>query len=180
MKIQALECPIAISKFSAHNSIRDELLSEINKQQFIPINDDGANINRSDWDLPREIHKEYIRILFPYLSQHMDYVKEQLGYDSLQILNIWFQQYLPDTNFHNWHTHTGCNMSGVYYLELKDNSGRPEFQNFDGSTFTLNVEEGDIIFFPSSVLHRSPKFCNSDRKTIIAFDCNVSLIKSIY
>ena len=180
LKIIPLECPLVVSQFSAHLTLGPYLLEEINKQQHVPISDPSALINRSDWDLPKNIHREYIKILFPYLSQHMENIKEGLGYTRLNILNIWFQQYLSTTNFHDWHTHSGCNMSGVYYLELKDDSGKPEFQNIDGSVFTLDVKEGDIMFFPSHVLHRSPKFTGSERKTIIAFDANIEMITSVY
>ena len=35
-----------------------------------------------------------------------------------------------------------------------------------------SVEEGDIITFPASLLHRSPKNTTMKRKTIISFNSN--------
>ena len=57
MRIVPIECPIVINKFSQHNILKDEVLREINAQQFIPINDPSASINRADWDVPREVWK---------------------------------------------------------------------------------------------------------------------------
>jgi cupin superfamily acireductone dioxygenase involved in methionine salvage len=180
MRIVPIECPIVINKFSQHNILKDEVLREINAQQFIPINDPSASINRADWDVPRDVWKRYIAILFPHLAEHMQTVQEHLKYTRINILNIWFQQYISDTDFHDWHTHSGSNFSCVYYLELKDTNCRPQFMNIDGSVFSLDVEEGDIICFPSHIKHRSPKFTGIDRKTVVAFDCNIEIISNLY
>ena len=180
MRIVPIECPIVVEKFAPHDSLRDVVLNEINNQQFVPIVDPSASINRADWDVPREVWRNYIAILYPHFAEHMEKVKTHLGYTRLDILNIWFQLYISETDFHDWHTHSGCNYSCVYYLELKNDNCRPEFMNIDGSVFSLDVKEGDLICFPSHVKHRSPKFTGTDRKTIIAFDCNIEIITKAY
>jgi len=180
MRTVPIECPVVIDKFVQHNLLKDVVLQEINDQPFVPIHDPSASINRADWNVPREVWRHYIATLFPHLADHMKRVQEHLSYTRLDILNIWFQQYISETDFHDWHTHSGCNFSCVYYLELKNKNCRPEFMNLDGSVFSLDVEEGDIICFPSHVKHRSPKFTGTDRKTIIAFDCNIEIITSLY
>ena len=52
----------------------------------------------------------------------------------------------------------------VYYVELPEMSESTEFLNYG----QFNVKEGDIIFFPSFLVHRSPKIISNQRKTIIA------------
>ena len=41
---------------------------------------------------------------------------------------------------------------------------------FDNSIIVPEVTEGDILSFPGSVLHSSPKNHSNQRKTIIAFN----------
>jgi hypothetical protein len=85
---------------------------------------------------------------------------------SFGIHDAWFQQY-EKGDFHGWHTHPGCNLSGIYYIELPDSNMATQFK-----TFSTDIKEGEIIIFPSYLKHSSPLF-NEGRKTILSF--NLSL-----
>ena len=103
-------------------------------------------------------------------------------YNKLTINNLWFQRYKKNS-IHNWHVH-GDNYTGVYYLELpKDNvSCLTEFLYPDNleKSFSIDANEGDIIFFPSFLIHRAPSLQSKKTKTIISWNCNFNEIQSKY
>ena len=89
---------------------------------------------------------------------------------------MWFQQY-EKNSFHEWHTHTQCQWSSVYYLEFPKGSPRTVFVNpiNNTDTFDVDTEEGDIITFPSFIVHSAPKVESNKRKTIISFNSDIGL-----
>ena len=48
--------------------------------------------------------------------------------------------------------------------------------NFN-SSFKIRVKEGDVIFFPSHLIHRAPALRKDDTKIIISWNLNVSSVK---
>ena len=99
------------------------------------------------------------------------------------VLNVWFQQYINGCS-HGWHLHANSNISISYLLELPDKKYSTEFlDTTTKSKFQLDVEEGDVIIFPSHVIHRSPVISSDVRKTTIAINLSLGnpdwdLIKS--
>ncbi len=79
---------------------------------------------------------------------------------------------------HGWHTHSD-NYTGVYYLELPDETPKTQIVNPLNQTeiIDLDIKEGDIVLFPSFIIHRAPINKSNKRKTIISFDINIDKIK---
>ena len=94
------------------------------------------------------------------------------------IKKLWFQQYVQN-DYHGWHIH-GDNYTGVYYLDFPKGSSKTELidQKDINKKITVNAKEGDIIIFPSFIIHRSPKIKENIKKTIISFNIEMNLIKS--
>jgi len=69
----------------------------------------------------------------------------------------------------------------VYYLELPDNAPKTELidQYNINKKITVDAKEGDIVIFPSFVIHRAPKMLTDDRKTIISFNLEFDIINEI-
>ena len=67
-------------------------------------------------------------------------------------------------------------------MHLPENSPQTEIMNPDDLTKKqkLNVKEGDIIIFPSFVVHKAPKLINHYRKTIVSFNINFDTINPTY
>lgn len=76
---------------------------------------------------------------------------------------LWFQQYPYGSRF-GWHTHPGSHFACVYFVELPDPQYATEFLTLG----RFPVNEGDIIFFPAFLPHRSPYINIDQRKTIIS------------
>ena len=46
---------------------------------------------------------------------------------------------------------------------------------------TIDAKEGDIVIFPSFIIHRAPKVQSDTRKTIVSFNLEFNLIdKNIF
>ena len=93
-----------------------------------------------------------------------------MGYKDVQLSKLWYQQY-GYKQTHGWHTHFR-NYTGTYYLELPKDAPRTEFLYPDNleEGFSINVEEGDILFFPCHFAHRSNKSNSKQIKTIISWN----------
>ena len=106
----------------------------------------------------------------------MTHVCKDLGYDAFKIYNIWFQQY-NEGSTHGWHIHTQCQWSNVYYLDMPEGSPQTQLINPWNQTevITMDVKEGDVLTFPSFVIHRAPVNENTTTKTIVSFNSDVEL-----
>jgi hypothetical protein len=68
-------------------------------------------------------------------------------------------------------------MTSVYYLDFPKDSSKTEWIDpMDITVHQFDVEEGDIITFPSWIIHRAPENKSNDIKTIISWNSNVYLL----
>ena len=163
-----------------HNEIKSKLISLINTtnshREYNKDNYYGDTVNRLDWNYSLDFDREWVKFVSPYLQKQFDKFATKLNYQSAKIKCMWFQQYLQ-SDYHGWHIH-GDNYTGVYYLELPKDSPKTELidQKDIHKKITINAKEGDIVIFPSFIIHRAPKVKNNVRKTIISFNINMSMI----
>ena len=155
------------SKIENHIEIKKTLLDQINLIPNNPIHHKQDKIYHSDWNLPVDMHREYRFIFFEAVKKHLENMASQLGAPNVEIKNFWFQQYI-ENNTHGWHTHAGCNFSNVYFLECSEGTST-QFKNFE-----VSCKEGDILSFPAFLPHKSPTIQQGDRKTIIAFNSDIT------
>ena len=169
----------------AHTEIKDQLLDLINEyEQINPCKDpviksdfyDDICFNPAENEYYSIFHQVANETLYRELAKH--YCIKDFG-----VLNVWFQQYI-NGSYHGWHLHANSNISISYLLELPDKKYSTEFlDTTTKSKFQLDVEEGDVIIFPSHVIHRSPVISSDVRKTTIAINLSLGnpdwdLIKS--
>ena len=166
---------ILYKKFDNHLDIKDELLNLINKQQSESLKPGqyADNVSRLDWSSSNNFERPWVKFFMPHFIRNYNKLCLSMNRKSFQVKDIWFQQYEKDGT-HGWHTHSE-NYTGVYYLEMP--SG-PQTQIYDGKIINLPVEEGDIIIFPSFLIHRAPVIKDESRKTIISFNVNFEGIKN--
>ena len=96
----------------------------------------------------------------------------EFGCDLVRIPPLWFQQYPKGSKF-GWHTHTQSNFSCVYFVELPDERYSTEFLTLG----RFPMEEGDVLFFPSFLPHRSPYIETDKRKTIISSNYDFNFLR---
>jgi hypothetical protein len=134
-------------RFKFHEMIKNDLLQLINessdegfKKKDIYFNDD---LSKTDWPLANNWEREWVKRY------------QQYGFKQT----------------HGWHIHAR-NYTGAYYLELPQDAPYTEFiypSNLNKG-FTIEVKEGDIIFFPCYFMHRSKASLSKKTKTIISWN----------
>lgn len=182
MKKLHLDCFYTIAKFRPHQQIKNDLLDLIATSECqSPIFPSAeVNISRCDWHMSTVFDRPWFKYIKAQLFDQMLGIYQQVGYDGFTLHEIWYQQYLQATQ-HGWHSHS-CNFTSVYYLELPATAPRTQLINpFDQKTIIeLEVSEGDIVVFPSFVIHRAPINTSTERKTIISYNTNVTYSDKIY
>lgn len=183
--IKSIECPYIISKLPEHEIIKDEVLKLINEcestRYIFPK--DYTDISRTDWDVSREVERLYLKPVMQPITNLLENRFDELGYDEIKIRNIWFQQYNKGSE-HGWHVHLGCQWTNVYYLDLPEGSPKTQLLNpiNQEEIIEMDVKEGDVLTFPSFILHRAPRVDSDVIKTIISWnsDCNITKVKGYY
>ena len=174
MKELKIKTKIFLDKLKGHQKIKKnilKLIEESNSDTFkykdFYYND---SIKKLDWNNSRTADRPWVKILYPFIQKHFDKCAKKLGFENCYIRALWFQQYKKD-NLHNWHTHEQ-NYTGVYYLELPKLSPLTELVDPCNikNKFKIKAKEGDIVIFPSFVIHRSGKILNDIQKTIVSFN----------
>ena len=103
-----------------------------------------------------------------------------------EIKNLWCQRYKSD-QYHDIHNHGALGYSMVFYAQFdKDNHTGTKFiapfNNWltgNPIIHTADVDEGDVVFFPSMLLHQCLPVKNKDKDRIIfSLNMNVELLKN--
>ena len=152
---------IHIFSVEDHDYWKPKLLESIEKMKEvnnIQLNAEGYYYDYNIPKKPRTYKQLMDNILLPYISE----IEEMYGLSLDKISTYWFQQYLQASSF-GWHQHNG-HWAVVYYVELPEMRESTEFLNYG----QFDLKEGDIIFFPTFLIHRSPEIISNQQKTIIA------------
>ena len=161
------------TKVENHNEIKQSLLELIESiGTHSIIIKDSLQISNSDWHLNNSYTRNYFNIFDKIAVEHVNKVKDILLIDyDLIIKNYWFQQY-NKYDYHNYHVHGTCLFGNVYYVDLPEKSSKTSFKFLD-KEFQIDVEEGDILTFPSSYMHCSKPNQSDYTKTVISFNIDV-------
>ena len=142
-------------------------------------------------DNPREPYLSFVKSLRAAIDARFDMLEKQPGHPFLgQIpktyqLDLW-GTLLTEGGHQHAHIHVAGWMSGVYYVSLPQTMGDgsetkdgwiefghppPDFTpSFDPHTLTFEPKEGDALFFPSYLFHRTLPFQGTDKRISLAFD----------
>ena len=163
---------VHIFSVEEHDYWKPKLLEAIEKMKEmnnIQLNEKGYYYDFPILKAERTYKQIMDNIILPYVSE----LEEMYGLALKDLRQYWFQQYLQGSDF-GWHTHNG-HWAMIYYIELPEMSESTEFLNFG----QFNVKEGDIIFFPTFLVHRSPEIISNQRKTIISTNINFTVTREL-
>jgi len=158
---------IFVTKVNNFKKINKKLLSLISTIKNNKYKTNKDSIHNTDWNLPKNFERKYVDYFVPIIKPYLNEIAKKLHSEKAVIDNIWFQQYKKNDE-HSWHTHGLSNFSNVYFVELPLKSLATEILNVKN----LNLNEGDLLTFPSHLYHRSPVNKTNKRKTIISFNCD--------
>lgn len=176
----ALESFFVVGELDQHSLVKQEVLDLIDQQASNNLNEVdnyySDRVSKLDWDNARNFQRPWIKMLKPFIEEYLNKLALALGYQSVVIEEMWFQQY-HSGDTHGWHIH-GSNFTGVYYLELNEQSPLTELiePSTQNNKIIPNIKEGDVLIFPSYTIHRAPIITNDIRKTIVSFNFIVDLI----
>ena len=176
--------PILKVKFEDHKKYKKEVLQLIKKTNDEDWNNRNEYYNdrlkKTDWPKADDWNRPWIKLIVEPLHKKLEQCAQELGYKTIKLHKMWYQQYSKG-DFHNWHIHDGS-YTGTYYLEFSKKTPTTQFlypSNPDQG-FTIDVEEGDILFFPCYLIHRSPQSKSNKTKSIISWNIDFDLIQSKY
>jgi hypothetical protein len=158
---------IKINKINNHEEINKKLLFLIDKIPNNSLKELNDNISHTDWNLPLNFKREYLEFFLKIIEPYILKISKELKSKKCEIDRIWFQQYYK-SDVHQWHTHPKCHFTNIYFVELPSKSLGTEILNQE----KFNLNEGDLLSFPSYFYHRSPINLGDKRKTIISFNSN--------
>ncbi len=168
-------------RLEKHDEIKDTLLSLIDVADYKSPNSEVAevDITKTDWHNSTNPNRPWFQYIKDHITPHMTDMYRSLGYGGFTLNEIWFQQYLSSSK-HGWHSHS-ANYTNVYYVELPE--GTPRTVIVEPATkkhIELEVNEGDVVCFPSFVLHKAPENKSDKRKTIVSFNTNLTYPDEFY
>jgi len=180
MKAIELNTVALLDTLEFHKEIKSQLLSLIaetkSHTEFNRNKKFDDSISKLDWNSKSDLNREWVKLIKPHLQNKFDYFAKNLNYESTLINHIWFQQYKINDS-HGWHLH-GENYTGVYYLEHPKGSPGTELidQTDINKRIIVDANEGDVVIFPSFIIHRAPRVNTNIRKTIISFNIEFNSI----
>jgi hypothetical protein len=181
MKKHKLECVYTVKRFTYHKELKLALLSLLDTAKYENIVNAQveANISKTDWFDCTNFNRDWFKFIKEPLTLEVLDIYKDMNYGGFRLNEIWFQQYLQQSE-HGWHVHS-ANFTNVYYVELPEGTSKTQLiEPYSGKLIELDVEEGDIVSFPSMVLHRGPPNTSDKRKTIISFNTDVIYSDDIY
>ena len=164
--------PILLDKFKEHHLYKDKLLKYFDEYNLAKNNFGSDNITKFDWHISTDFNREWVKMIYDDLHKHFLKYANHLGFKKCNINNLWFQQYDKNST-HQWHIH-GDNYTGVYYVNFNKDCAKTRLLNTNIKSHYIDIqaEEGDIVFFPSVVIHRALVQNTNFLKTIISFNVN--------
>jgi hypothetical protein len=165
--------------YEKHLETKEQILQLISEQPTLTYGG-GNQIANLDWGRKSDWSRPWVQLFKPDFDLAMNQAAQKYGYLKAIINELWFQQYKKG-NGHGWHSH-GNNFTGVYYLDFPPNTPITELinpwltklnnlSNVDEKELIIpDVKEGDVLIFPSYVVHRAPMIKNDINKSIISFN----------
>lgn len=170
MITQNISSFVYVGDVAEHAQMKPHVLNTIRAFGEHALIDGIQKISNTDWHLGQDFPRPYWDLLKGPITAHNVEVMKQAGYTAWNISNYWYQQY-KTSDYHGWHVHGESMFSNVYYLDLPNKEIKTQFK-VHGKTIEVDVKEGQILTFPSFMIHRSPENTCNRMKTIISFNSN--------
>jgi hypothetical protein len=164
---------------------------ESNKKHLSQVINNKLNLTKEDtksnWDCSSntEYFKQfdsgtYLEIIsheiYPALDEMFTEIDSLIKPQTSIVTDIWYNRYEKGQK-HEVHGHPSSDISGIYLLDLNEENttvffsfGASVTKTVDPTYRTNKLQEGDIILFPSHLLHYV--LPSLDTRTTIAFNIN--------
>jgi len=176
--VDIFSTPITIIECSNWLKKKPKLLAlNSNKKIIGDVGYDECSTDYYSENVERNYVKQFTEILIDEFSEFSKYFLNQNPmFNDLIIDTVWTQTYTKTQGMPS-HTHGYGLISGVLYVDFDDTHEGTVFQSpvndpYMGGTVTWTppVKEGDIVLFPSNIIHYSRASQSEVERTIIAFN----------
>lgn len=169
--------PFFLQRARDHDEVKEKIISIIESDRTFTSVTPTESVFSTDFYLAdifrQQKCEQYWDLIFPSVRHHYEELMKVTGLTLWSVHKYWFQTY-KQNDFHGWHVHAGCMFSNVYYLNLPDGAARTSF-SYLGNEFQIEVQEGDILTFPSFLPHCSKESKSEAPKHVIAFNSNLNM-----
>jgi hypothetical protein len=119
---------------------------------------------------------EYANVVQQCVEEEMEHVSNSIGYPSV-LLGMWYERSFRNER-HGVHNHGACGYSAVLYVKFNPEvheSTRfylpfPDPMSGSIHNFHPPVKEGDLIIFPSHMLHEAVPNKSDEERLIVSFN----------
>lgn len=136
------------------------------------------NNHYSDYHRNANVAPEYANVVIGSIEEEIKKFCDDTR-SSWDMTRLWFQTY-EKTNSFSVHNHGMNGFSAILYLDFNKDEHSPTIfyspypswkREYNGAyeSFRPDVNEGDILFFPSMLQHESPANSSESKRTIISF-----------
>lgn len=174
MILASIPCSIIITEVENHSQIKQTILDQIADGGVYGMQNKHQKIYNTDVHMGSNFPKPYLVTAREGITKHNIEVARLLNcpeHCTIATTNAWYQQYQTG-DWHDWHSHPGCNLSNVYYVQLEEANPKTTFK-YMGKVYQIDIKEGMIITFPSYLLHYSPVNQSNSTKTVIAYNSQI-------
>jgi hypothetical protein len=169
--------PFFLQRARDHDEVKDKILAIIDGDRIFGSLTPNESISNTDFYLADMFRQnkceQYWAVILPSIQNHYEEILNVTGLTAWSVHKYWFQTYKPN-DYHKWHVHAGCMFSNVYYLSLPDGAAKTSF-SYLGEEFQIEVQEGDILTFPSFLPHCSKENKSTLPKHVISFNSNLNM-----
>jgi len=161
-------------KYKDHKKYKKPLLEYFKSEPVSRRNVKKDSIYKFDFDRSTDLNRNWVKMILQSFVSSFEKFLIDMKFKTIDLKDLWFQQYKKG-NTHQRHIH-GCTFTGVYYVKYDKNCVGTELVNpINNKIIRPKVSEGDIIVFPSFIIHTAPPQISNTLKTIISFnfDCDL-------
>ena len=173
MDINMFNIPLTVYKCSWWSSKKERLLRHIDTVDMVQGDEQVLSDYRGD--------NTYIDTISDILSDELSWFGNDYSCNP-SIVRAWYERALPYM-YHPVHNHGHGGFSAVLFIEYNKQYHRPTnfiapFDHFitgEQLNYEPEVEEGDLILFPSFLHHYTHPHTSEHRRTVLSFNITVDM-----
>ena len=174
MMADMFRVPVYKVSVTPWDEIKTKILSHLEGSEYREVD----NVT-TDYKGPEPKYREYDAPVYEILTPYISEISNQLGLElPSEPPNMWSQKYTNGSE-HTIHNHGNRGYSFILYLKfnpLVHKATRfyaPFDHFFTGETLTWvppDIQEGDLIAFPSAIKHTSQYQTSDEERMILSFN----------
>ena len=173
MDINMFHIPLTVYKCSWWTAKKQRLLRHIDTLDLVQGDEQVLSDYRSS--------DTYLDTISDILSDEMSWFAHDYQCNP-HIVRSWYERALPYM-YHPTHNHGHGGYSAVLYIEYDKRYHRPtnfiapydHFITGEQLTYEPEVEEGDLVIFPSFLHHYTHPHTSEARRTVLSFNITVDM-----